>query len=429
MIRILATYIKEWHLIRRDLGGLALLFLMPILLIVIMTLVQDGPFKDYKDHEFEALFVNEDGGRVANSMKEGLIKTKQFKLIEKVHGELLDLQKTQKLIQAGHYKIAIIIPKGVSAEVVNNANLVANEIARKMGMGASLPHREIRDSIQIHLMFDPVTKPDFRMAIMNAVDKFNTKIQSDIVLDRVSDIAKSQANDTSSVDIAKLLHSVGIMESMPGNKKQLLSKMNSVQHNVPAWAIFGMFFMVIVICDNLISERIGGSWTRLKLIPGSFADILIGKVLFYIFLGIAQFYVMIIVGIYFMPLLQLPALVVGESHLLLFTMIFSISACASTFGILVGTLFSTTHQALPVGAISVVILSAVGGVWVPIDVLPDSLKAVSVISPMRYALSGINNILLRNAGWQHVLQPIVILLSGSILTMVISWLIEQRRSK
>lgn len=429
MRRILATYIKEWHLIRRDLGGLALLFLMPILLIVIMTLVQDGPFKDYKDHEFEALFVNEDGGRVANSMKEGLLKTKQFKLIEKVHGELLDLQRTKKLIQEGHYKIAIIIPKGVSAEVVNNANLVANEIARKMGMGASLLHRETRDSIQIHLMFDPVTKPDFRMAIMNAVDKFNTKIQSDIVLDRVSNIAKSQTNDTASLDIAKLLHSVGIMESMPGNKKQLLSKMNSVQHNVPAWAIFGMFFMVIVICDNLISERIGGSWTRLKLIPGSFADILIGKVFFYIFLGIAQFYVMILVGIYFMPLLQLPALVVGDNYLLLFAMIFAISACASTFGILVGTLFSTTHQALPVGAISVVILSAVGGVWVPIDVLPDSLKAVSVISPMRYALSGINNILLRDAGWQNVLQPIVILLSGSILTMVISWIIEQRRSK
>ncbi|MBK7763561.1 MAG: ABC transporter permease [Bacteroidetes bacterium] len=429
MKRILATYIKEWHLIRRDLGGLALLFLMPILLIVIMTLVQDGPFKDYKDHMFEALFVDEDGGRVANSMKEGLLETKQFKLIETINNEVLTLSKAQSQIRSGNYKLAIIIPKGVSAEVVNNANLVANEIARKMGMGASLPHREGRDSIQIHLMFDPVTKPDFRMAIMNAVDKFNTKIQSDIVLDRVSNIAKSETADTSSVDIAKLLHSVGIIESMPGNKKQLLSKMNSVQHNVPAWAIFGMFFMVIVICDNLISERTGGSWTRLKLIPGSFAHILMGKVFFYIVLGIAQFYVMILIGMYLMPLLKLPALVVGNNPFALFAMIFSISACASTFGILVGTLFSTTHQALPVGAISVVILSAVGGVWVPIDVLPDSLKTISIISPMRYALAGVNNILLRDGGWMSIFQPLLILLSGSMLTMFLAWMIEQRRSK
>lgn len=69
MKRILATYIKEWHLMRRDLGGFALLFLMPILLIIIMALVQDGPFKDYKDRKFETLFLNLDQGKVAASIK------------------------------------------------------------------------------------------------------------------------------------------------------------------------------------------------------------------------------------------------------------------------------------------------------------------------------------------------------------------------
>ena len=55
MKRILATYIKEWHLMRRDLSGLALLFIMPVLLIIIMALVQDAPFKDYKDQKFKTL--------------------------------------------------------------------------------------------------------------------------------------------------------------------------------------------------------------------------------------------------------------------------------------------------------------------------------------------------------------------------------------
>ena len=63
---------------RRDLGGFALLFLMPILLIIIMALVQDGPFKDYKDRKFETLFLNLDQGKVAASIKKSLIASEQF---------------------------------------------------------------------------------------------------------------------------------------------------------------------------------------------------------------------------------------------------------------------------------------------------------------------------------------------------------------
>ena len=427
MQRILATYIKEWHLMRRDLGGLALLFLMPMLLIIIMALVQDAPFKDYKDHQFEAIFVDEDGGKVATLIKQGLLDSKQFQLIESYENIPITTSSTKELIQKGTYQFAIIVKKGITAEVVNSANLIANEMGRQLGIQGSLPHRETRDSMSVQLMFDPVSKPAFRLAITNVVEKFITKIQSDFVLERIGKLAPKADSSNSQFDFEKQLRSVGVEEISSQEKKLMVNKMNSVQHTVPAWAIFGMFFMIIIISGSMITERLGGSWTRLQLIPGSFSHILIGKMLFYVILGSLQFYVMLLVGIYVMPFFDLPSLQLGGSSLLLFVFVICISTCATTFGLLIGSIFKTTNQALPVAAISVVILSAIGGVWVPVEVLPDSLQAISTVSPMRWGLEGINNLLLRNCGWRELVLPIGILLVGSIITLILSWMIEMKR--
>jgi ABC-2 type transport system permease protein len=62
MRKILATIIKESILMRRDVGGMLLLLIMPAILIVIMALVQDAAFKDYHDLHLDLLLADNDGG-------------------------------------------------------------------------------------------------------------------------------------------------------------------------------------------------------------------------------------------------------------------------------------------------------------------------------------------------------------------------------
>ena len=429
MRRISATLIKEWHTVRRDLSGLALLFIMPVMLIIIMALVQDAPFKDYKDVKYDVLFLNEDKGKVADFLQNGLTESKQFSLIEKIKDSLLSEEIIKEKIQKGHYSIGIIIPKGTTAEIVNSANLIANELGKYMGISQTLPHRESRENVNIQVIFDPVSKPTFRMAILNAVEKFTSKVQSEIVIQRISRLSsQSTSTDTATFDMEKHLNAVKVKEVSSSTEPKVEQKMNSVQHNVPAWAIFGMFFMIMVIAESIINERIQGSWTRLKLIPGSQIQVLLGKTSFYILLAICQFFVMMMVGLYLMPLFGLPSLHIPNNYHLLLWMVFSIALCATALGILIGTIFRTTNQALPVAAISVVILSAVGGVWVPIEVLPPSLKAISVISPMRWALSGINNVLIREGGFSQLILPSGLLLLGSGICLLAAWFIEHKRT-
>lgn len=431
MRKIRATIIKEWNTLKRDLSGLALLFLMPILLIVIMALVQDAPFKDYRNVRYDILLKNEDKGKVATALLEGLKESNQFQIIENLKNKELSVEEIKRLVHKGEYSIGLIIPKGTTAEIVNSANAIANEIGKQIGVSQKLPQRESRENININLIFDPVSKPTFRMAILNAVEKFTSKVQSEIVIDRISKLSSNyNENDTTQTtfDMEKHLNAVSVKETLTKINPNNTQTINSVQHNVPAWAIFGMFFMIMVIAESLINERIQGSWTRLKLIPDAFVHVFSGKTIFYISLALCQFGAMMWIGVYLMPHIGLPSLQLPSNYLVLIWMVISIAFCATTLGILIGIYFKTTNQALPVAAISVVILSAIGGVWVPIEILPASLKSISVISPMRWALEGVNNIMLREAGFLQVLFPSGILILGSVISLILAWIIERVRA-
>ena len=55
--------------------------------------------------------------------------------------------------------------------------------------------------------------------------------------------------------------------------------MTAVQQSVPAWLIFGMFFVVIPIAGVLIQERNDGTLTRLATFGVSPGALLGGKLL------------------------------------------------------------------------------------------------------------------------------------------------------
>ncbi|MBL7774088.1 MAG: ABC transporter permease [Chitinophagaceae bacterium] len=426
MKRIISTVIKEWQVTRRDWGGIALLFAMPVLLIIIMALVQDAPFRDYRNVVHHALLINQDKGKVASLLVDGLNKNKAFILHDSLQGKVIEVDNAKQLVKQGKYPFAILMPSGLSAEIVNSANAIANGMAKKIGMPSHLPERELRTGHNIQLIFDPTAKPTFKLAVQNALEKFLSRIQSDIILDRIARLNASN-QDSSSFDFDKHLHAVTIEELSLQAQDSKLKEMNSVQHNVPAWAIFGIFFLTVIISESLIQERSTGSWTRIKLIPGSIRDILIGKMIFFIVLGVLQFLAMLLVGVFVMPLFGLPSLQLSDAPLQLLVVLVCIATSATCTGILIGFFFNTTKQALPFAALIIVILSAIGGIWVPLEVLPSLLKTVSVLSPMRWSLEGVNQVLLRQSGWIGIVKPCIILVFGSLVSLLIAQQLERRR--
>jgi ABC-2 type transport system permease protein len=125
------------------------------------------------------------------------------------------------------------------------------------------------------------------------------------------------------------------------------------------------------------------------------------------------------IGLWFLPLLGLPSLYLGAHAYLLIPVSIAIGFAATAYGYFTGAVFKTTNQAMPFGAISIVILSAMGGLWVPVDLLPPAMQRVAMISPLHWGLEAVHNIILRNGNIKDVASHIVFLvLFGTILWLI-----------
>ena len=80
MFKLYASLRKELLLLINDKVGLALMFLMPLLLVFIITIIQDSAYKMVNENQIPLLVVNHDNGKEGNKLVELLTKSGLFKI-------------------------------------------------------------------------------------------------------------------------------------------------------------------------------------------------------------------------------------------------------------------------------------------------------------------------------------------------------------
>jgi len=209
------------------------------------------------------------------------------------------------------------------------------------------------------------------------------------------------------------------------NDKEI--KPNSVQHNVPAWTLFAVFFIVIPLSINIVKEKTQGTFVRLRTNPVPNGVVFAGKTITYLIICMIQFYMMIAVAVFLFPQMGLPSLNV-EGNLLLMTVVAFFSGFAGIgFGILLGTVAKTQEQSAPFGATSVIILAALGGVWVPVFAMSGFMQTVAKFSPMNWGLNAFYDVLLRNGGFLDILPEIGLLTLFYIITVTIALVYDKKK--
>src|SRR5690554_237847 len=143
----------------------------------------------------------------------------------------------------------------------------------------------------------------------------------------------------------------------------------------------------------------------------------------------SQFYVIVLVAKLVFPYLNLPDLELSFSKLLLMSvMTLSAGFTAISLGILVGIVAKTQEQSAPFGATFTVILAAVGGVWIPVFAMSETMQLVSKISPMHWALNGYYDIVLRNGTFIDILPEILCLFLFSLVFLTIAFVYDTKKS-
>ena len=97
------------------------------------------------------------------------------------------------------------------------------------------------------------------------------------------------------------------------------------------------------------------------------------------------------------------------------------------FGILLGTIAKTQEQSAPFGATSVIILAAIGGVWVPVFAMPKIMQIIAESSPMNWGLEAFYDVLLRNASLLDLVPELSLLFLFFIVTTTIALLYEKKK--
>ena len=383
MLRLFATIVKEFLVLSRDKSGMAILFIMPVALVTIMALIQDAPFRDYQEMKIPALLVNRDQGELGRKIVDGLQQSNMFDI---THSDDATATVQQKM-QSGEYEMAVVIPEQAGQRLESKVNAFVDETLASLGVAEEKPNGTDTAETQQHIevYFKPGIKPSFKNMVMSSVKEVSSKLESESLLEAFRNTLQSGNPDTSAEkqEFGEFISFEVIQPDTESEARQL----NSVQHNVPAWTLFGMFFIVISLAGSIIREREDGSYTRILTMPGSYLTVLGGKIITYLAVCLLQCLLMLGVGLTLLPMLGLPELVVGNHVMAIAASALCSGLAATGYGVLVGTLFNTHQQSSTFGSVSVVILAALGGIWVPVFVMPEVVRVIAEYSPLYWGLN------------------------------------------
>jgi len=398
---------------------------MPMMLVFVVTVIQDNTFKIVTDSKISLILVNNDQGDIGETIEKSLAESKFFSISKSIEGRPATAELAIKVVASGDYKLGIVLPEGLSAGIhqqVSNriSSMLADfELAEKVCTTL--------DVLEIVIYFDPVTRKTFKNSIRDSIEKIISQVESMVMFE----ILYTELNKINPEAIQKKFEKTDklvIYKEIVASHSEREIIPNSVQHNVPAWTMFAMFFIVISLAGNIVNEKKQGSVVRLRTIPGTSSVVLGGKLIIYTTVCLIQFGLMLVVGLLFLPMIGLPTLVLGNNYLPMLAVALFSALAATGYGVAVGTIASSQEQATTFGAVSVIILAALGGIWVPVFAMPSSMQFISKFSPLNWGLTAFYDIFLRNSGFPTIFPQITKMFSFFIFTMSVGYFYNKHQN-
>lgn len=391
---------KELLALTRDVHGLAALFLMPVLFIIIMSLaLKDVYSPAIKSMQY--IVENRDNGQLA-----GTLLTEW----EKRHGKPRQSSAGwSEEVRNGKLSYALIIEKDFSKELA----------ARQSG-----------GKEQLRLIADPGMDNGVYSANNAELIMIATELRAQALLaaaqipqrqmsQRLSRPEKSRSENKTPSRASSTTVSA---QSLVGTERLAAgTRPTSVQQNVPAWLVFGMFFVVASLANLFIQERQCGALARLASLGVPTSTMILSKALPYLAINGLQAALMLAVGVWLMPLLGGDALsLTGIDWSALMLVLLAVSTAAIGLALALASIVKTHAQASAVGPIINILMAAIGGVMVPKFIMPEFMQRLAEFSPMSWGLDGMLAVLLRGSDLAGVLQPTAKLMGFATLMVIIA---------
>ena len=404
--QIIAITLKELKVLWLDREALALLFAMPMFFILVMSFALEGVFQaGSKGHPIEILVSHRNGGPLADQAIADLKRMEGFILIEPYEGVPLTPDQAERLISRGVYPLALLFPERYTEQVLQTSND---------------PQKE---KVTVYLISDPAMNLQLLATVKGAIQG---AIERRVLLASIPQRLKELFGTIEGMEgqLASALGDTNVGERErsgvdfihafpkgfnPGRRP------TATEQNVPAYTIFGVFFIVLTLASSFLQEKRDGTFQRILAAPLSKTALLIGKLLPYYLVNLIQIALMFCIGVvvFGIRLGHLPALVIVS---------LALAAAANGLGLLVAALGKTEPQVNALSVLLAITLSALGGMMVPTFIMPDLMKTLSLFTPHAWALAGYHDVIIRGLGMKEVLTEMAVLLGfASFFFAVALW--------
>jgi ABC-2 type transport system permease protein len=362
--------------------------------------------------KFKIIIQNNDKDEVGNTIVEELKKVQYFQLSELNETSYSTIEEP---VANDEFKIGIKIPDSTTLKLKK----IIREI-RINSSGAKAKNIVDNDKLKIEIYFTPLITLSTKVMILSLLRECSTRIESNMIISRI----RSSVPTLSHLTLPKDPITYSDTPLKLGQSKIIP---NSTQHNVPALTLFAMYFIVMSLAGNMIREREDRSIIRLLYLPFSMNLYILSKFLLYFIVGLIQLSIILLMGIYILPLMGYPSLIIGDRFLSILIIGTICSMSAVSFGLLIGTITKTYQQATSLGAISVVILAAIGGVWVPVIAMPKFMQKISVISPLNWGVESFQKILVADMPLSKCSNELILMALFLLINLSLSIIYFQRK--
>ncbi len=197
---------------------------------------------------------------------------------------------------------------------------------------------------------------------------------------------------------------------------------NAFNLHVPGFAVtFLMIGMLMGVSLALIDERDWGTLDRLRSASAPLSATLAGKLIARFVVGFAQMIILFAAGwaLFDVSLGTAPAALLLPSA--------AVAFAGAAFGLVVAGVGRTRDAVLPVGAIVIMTMAAVGGCWWPLDFEPEWMQQVALAVPTTWAMQAYNDLMIRGLPPGAALWPSAVNVAFGLGYIAVGVVLVRRR--
>lgn len=193
------------------------------------------------------------------------------------------------------------------------------------------------------------------------------------------------------------------VDSKTVSKSAETKRMNNLSERAVGFSVMFVMITLMSVSGTILEARKTGVWQRMLATPAFKWEIMVGYMLSFFLIGWIQFAILMVA---FSLLFGVQWGNWAGQIVLVSALLLSVVG----LGLFIAGLVRTTEQQAAMGNILIVSTSMLGGVYWPLDIVPDVMKKIAEFVPQTWAMKGFTELMARGGSVADIAGPVAVLL-------------------